>query len=219
MRIWATVFGLIFLLLASCSQKRICAAYQSSFIYDKESLRKKFSYFEADSTPKIFLAASKSKYLIAVPESYRKKYQRLQIVDMTPVYPVKPDSLKEKKDLLAETDSLLTEELMQDSISVAKEPDESGLVMKSPDFKITKTKEKYNHDQQYYLWFFRKNLILPDIRYHLNKKSSGVQPADDAAPAKPEKAKAPAEKKRSSLISPSLRNRIKTDSVSRPNRN
>jgi len=38
----------------------------------QETLRKKFSYFKEDSTPKI-LTASKTKYLIAVPNPIAKK--------------------------------------------------------------------------------------------------------------------------------------------------
>ena len=69
------LFGL-FALLSACTQRLICPAYQSSFIYDKETLRQRFSYFKEDSTPKI-LTASKNKYLIAVPEAYRKTYRKM----------------------------------------------------------------------------------------------------------------------------------------------
>lgn len=222
MRIWAIIFGFSFLLLNSCSQKRICAAYQSSFIYDKESLRKKFSYFTADTTPKVFLAASKSKYLIAVPESYRKKYQRLQTIEMKPVYPTEPDSVRELQKLLAESDSVVV--LEKDSVHSASGVDESGLVQKSPDFKITKTKEKYNHDQEYYMWFFRRHLVLPDIKYHLNKKASGTEePATTVNQVKsvsknPVKASAET-KKRSPLKLPSLKNRTVADTLSRNKKN
>ncbi len=80
------------LLLSACTQRMICPAYQSAFIYDKNELRKKFSYFQEDSTPKI-LMASKNKYLIAEPISYRKKIRLMQTVEMKPVNPVLPDSL------------------------------------------------------------------------------------------------------------------------------
>jgi hypothetical protein len=80
----------------------ICPAYQSAFIYDKNELRKRFSYFQEDSTPKI-LMASKTKYLIAEPISYRKKLRMMQTVAMKPVNPVVPDSLTMgKDDLIAE---------------------------------------------------------------------------------------------------------------------
>ena len=78
--------------LGSCTQRMICPAYQSAFIYDKDELRKKFSYFQQDSTPKM-LSASKNKYLIAEPVSYKTRMRGLQTVQMRPVPVVVPDSL------------------------------------------------------------------------------------------------------------------------------
>src|ERR1044071_5170784 len=127
------IVGLVALLASSCTQKMICPAYQSSFIYDKEALRKKFSYFKEDSTPKI-LTASKTKYLVAVPESYRKKMRGLKTVEMKPVYPVIPDSLKIDK----EEDLILAE---RDVVDSTAEPVQDSV------YAITKTKEKYNVDQ------------------------------------------------------------------------
>src|ERR1700755_2824651 len=101
------VFIGLMIVVGSCTQRLICPAYQSSFIHDKEALRKKFSYFQEDSTPKIFTAStSRNRYLVAVPESYRKKLRSLQTVEMKPVYPQIPDSLKEKEgeNMLAERD-------------------------------------------------------------------------------------------------------------------
>ena len=150
----------LFALLSACTQRLACPAYQSSFIYDKETLRQKFSYFKEDSTPKM-LTASKSKYLIAVPESYRKKYRRMQTVDMKPVYPIVPDYLKENDDFkLAEQDET-------DSTGVDKEKAEPGDSI----YAITKTKEKFNLDQDLYMWYFREMLVLPDVRAALEKKS------------------------------------------------
>ena len=80
------------LLFSACTQRMICPAFQSAFIYDKNELRKKFSYFQEDSTPKI-LMASKTKYLVAEPMSYRKKIRLMQTVAMKPVNPVLPDSM------------------------------------------------------------------------------------------------------------------------------
>jgi len=85
-------FLIVSLLLGACTQRMICPAYQSAFIYDKNELRKKFSYLQEDSTPKI-LVASKNKYLVAEPMSYRKKLRSLQTVAMKPVNPVLPDSM------------------------------------------------------------------------------------------------------------------------------
>jgi hypothetical protein len=80
------------LLLGACTQKMVCPAYQSAYIYDKNELRKKFSYFNEDSTPKI-LTASKNKYLVADPITYKKKVRQIKTVTARPVKPVVPDSL------------------------------------------------------------------------------------------------------------------------------
>ncbi len=156
------VLVVLVFLISACTQRLACPAYQSSFIYDKEALRQKFSYFKEDSTPKIY-TASKSKYLIAVPESYRKKYRKMQTVEMKPIYPKIPDSLKVDKDpdlLLAERD------VVDDSTNAAKkiEPGDST-------YAITKTKEKFNLDQDLYMWYFREMLVLPDVRAAMENNS------------------------------------------------
>lgn len=84
----------ILALAASCTQRMVCPAYQSAFIYDKEELRKKFSYFVDDSTPKA-VTVNKNKYLIGVPVSYKKKNQSLQTVAMKQILVDLPDSLDE----------------------------------------------------------------------------------------------------------------------------
>lgn len=168
--------GFFLLLGSSCTQKLICPAYQSSFIYDKEALRKKFSYFKEDSTPKI-LTASKTKYLVAVPESYRKKMRGLKTVEMKPVYPVIPDSLKPdgEEKLLLERDVVdSTAAPVQDSV-----------------YAITKTKEKYNVDQDIYMWYFRDQLVLPDVAAAMDTQNKN----------KAEAAKTSAKKKKKGLFS------------------
>lgn len=94
-RAFSVFFGLMCLLLGSCTQRMVCPAYQSAFIYDKDELRKKFSYFQEDSTPKIY-TASKTKYLVAEPVSYQRKLRSLQTVQMKPVLVQVPDSLSGK---------------------------------------------------------------------------------------------------------------------------
>lgn len=91
------------LMLGACTQRSICPAFQSAYIHDKDALRKKFSYFQEDTTPKI-LTASKNKYLIAEPTPYRKKLRSMQTVAMKPVPVVVPDSI-------ANEDSVSREEL------------------------------------------------------------------------------------------------------------
>lgn len=80
------------LLFSACTQRMICPAYQSAFIYDQEELRKKFSYFDDDSTPKIY-TASKNKYLVAEDLSYKRRLRGIQTVPMKPVNVAVPDSL------------------------------------------------------------------------------------------------------------------------------
>lgn len=163
------------LMLGACTQRLICPAYQSAFIYDKEELRKKFSYMKEDSSPKI-LTASKTKYLIAVPESYRKKLRSLQTVEMKPIYPKIPDSLKVDEGeelLLAERD--ITD-------STAAQPGK-GAEPGDSTYAITKTKEKYNLDQDIYMWYFRDILVLPDVRASVEEKKSNKGNAAEAKPA------------------------------------
>jgi hypothetical protein len=95
------------LMLVSCTQQLVCPAYQSAYIYDKDALRKKFSYFNEDSTPKIYASApGKTKYLIAEPTSYKKKVRSLQTVPAKRVLTVLPDSLDPEKAVTgAELDS------------------------------------------------------------------------------------------------------------------
>ena len=95
------------LMLVSCTQQLVCPAYQSAYIYDKDVLRKKFSYFNEDSTPKIYASApGKTKYLIAEPTSFKKKTRSLQTVPAKKVLTVLPDSLDPEKAVTgAELDS------------------------------------------------------------------------------------------------------------------
>jgi hypothetical protein len=87
------VLILVSIMLGACTQRMVCPAYQSAFIYDKDQLRKKFSYFQEDSTPKI-LTASRNKYLVADAQPYKKRVRNLQTVEMRPVFVTVPDSLK-----------------------------------------------------------------------------------------------------------------------------
>lgn len=193
-RIFYLFIGLV-VVLAACTERLICPAYQSAYIYDKDELRKKFSYFKEDSTPKI-LTASKNRYLVAVPESYRKKLKSLQTVPMKPLYPVLPDSLTVDK----EADLLMADRDVIDSVSAASQTipgDSSYAISKDREVRVLKydfpdtvevdretnkliyDKPKYyvknvgyNLDQDIYLWYFRKTLVLPDVRAAMEEKES-----------------------------------------------
>ncbi len=166
-------------LLGGCTQKLICPAYQSSFIYDKEAIRQKFSYFNQDSTPKILVASTrKNRYLVAVPESYRKKYRKMQTVEMKPVYPVIPDSLKDDNGSLPQAEMDLSDS------TAGKNGDSADSI-----YAITKTKEKYNLDQDLYMWYFRDMLVLPDVRAALESKGDEKTDEGKGAEVKKEKEK------------------------------
>jgi hypothetical protein len=145
------VFVCACLLLSACTQRMICPAYQSAFIYDKNELRKKFSYFQEDSTPKVY-TASKNKYLIAEHTSYRKKIRSMQTVEMKPVYVTLPDSLNPEAgmdgedgvvpgaelDLAARSviDSIYIEDVERDTAAV--EEDSVYMISKDKEVRVLK---------------------------------------------------------------------------------
>lgn len=129
----AIVIGLgLIVWLGSCTQRLVCPAYQSAFIYDKEELRKKFSYFQ-DTVPKVY-TASKNKYLVAEAVPYRKKVRSLQTVAARPVMVVVPDSLSGK----SKEDSVISHELDMAARSVI----DSTMIVESPSGDSVKTLEE-----------------------------------------------------------------------------
>ena len=135
------------LMLGSCTQRSICPAFQSAYIHDKDELRKKFSYFLGDSTPKV-LTASKNKYLIAEPSPYRKKIRSMQTVAMKPVPVHVPDSLVNEDSVsLADLDRAARSVI--DSIYIEDgSPKPPAAALEDSVYVITKDKElrllKYN---------------------------------------------------------------------------
>lgn len=195
------------LLISACTQRVVCPAFQSAFIYDQDELRKKFSYFQEDSTPKI-LTASKTKYLIAEPVSYRKKLRSLQTVQMRDINPVLPDSMRvsEGGGLLGEDgedgvvpgaeldmaarsviDSTYIVDVPVDSVGA--ESDSIYMISKDKELRLLKydfpdslvydpasgryvaetpryyeKNIRYNVEQDNYMWYLRKSIVLPDVR-------------------------------------------------------
>ncbi|MBP9924410.1 MAG: hypothetical protein KBF45_00355 [Cyclobacteriaceae bacterium] len=176
----------LFIVLSACTQRLICPAYQSSFIYDKPTQREKFVYYNESTTqPREILASNsktitlpprdsswlksdalrgpalphvrhvkKDRYLLLPEKTYKKALKALRTVEMKPVYP-KKDSL----DIQSELDSAarsISDTLSSESSTRKVEVDSA--------YKITKTKEKYNLDQDSYMWYFRDVLVLPDVR-------------------------------------------------------
>ncbi|MFM8914643.1 MAG: hypothetical protein ACKOE6_17245 [Flammeovirgaceae bacterium] len=180
------------------TQKVICPAYQSSFIFDKPSAREDFVHYnENKSQPRELLASNnktltlppvdslwgerelssnyyksvviqgpalpkekrnkRTRYLLLPEKTYRKALRALQTLEMTRVYPNKNDSLDIKKALDSAARSI------NDTLtSTAKtDADQSG---EEGPYVISKEKEKFNLDQDYYMWYLRNILVLPDVR-------------------------------------------------------
>jgi hypothetical protein len=149
----------------------VCPAYQSSYLYDRETLRKKFSYFNEDSTPKLFATAGgKNRYLVGEDVPYKRRLASLRTVPMVEVYPVLPDSAA-----IDSTEVLKTELDVADSTAVApRRPSDEGYV-------ISKAKEKFNYDEELYLWYFRDVLILPDVKAAISKMAEEGVPKAKAS--------------------------------------
>lgn len=174
------VFGLI--TLFSCTERLVCPAYQSAYIYDKDQLRKKFSYFLDDSTPKVY-TASKNKYLVAEPMSYRSRVRSLQTVKMTPVQVVVPDSIANPgADSVNMDDMMRATQSVIDSTYIVDIPRDTATAVPAEDsvYVITKDKElrllKYNSSdsldydsiQQRYVKQ-KPQYYITDVRYNLDQ--------------------------------------------------
>ncbi len=180
---------IILLILSSCTQRLVCPAYQSAFIFDKPTARDKFVYYNESTTASKDIMASNGKtitlpardsswsnstvlpgpalpkvkrvkmdkYLLLPEKTYKKALRSLQTVEMKQILPKKAD---DTLDIKAELDSAarsITDTLtVQAGQPAAKEVDSV--------YVITKTKEKYNLDQDAYMWYFRDILVLPDVR-------------------------------------------------------
>ena len=143
-RAFIGIFGLL-VVLASCTERMICPAYQSAYIYDKDELRKKFSYFIDDSTPKVY-TASKNKYLIAEPMSYSKKIRSMQTVKMKPVPVHVPDSISGKgkvEDSISMDEMRRATQSVQDSTFIVDRPKKDSVAKEPLDsiYVISKDKE------------------------------------------------------------------------------
>jgi hypothetical protein len=177
--------------LTGCNvQRTVCPAYQSAFLFDKSVEKKTFVlYNENKNQPQEILASNsktmtlpardsswdksvviqapslpperrvkKDRYLLLPKKTYRKALRALQTVPMKPVYPKKQeDSLDIKKALDSAARSIT------DTIR-SKGTDESKGEGEDSVYVITKAKEKFNVDQDNYMWYFRDVLVLPDVR-------------------------------------------------------
>jgi len=166
MRIFSHLLAALLLLLIfqACTERTICPAYQSAFIHDKEALRRQFSYFGEDSMPKVF-EASKDRFLIVEPVSYHRKLRSLQTIAMTDIYPEVEDSTDVMDD-----EFYLAERDVTDSVD--SNPADSVYV-------ISLKKEKFNIDQELYLWYLKEYLVYPDVRLMQEQEARAAQAQDE----------------------------------------
>ena len=183
----------------------ICPAYQSAFIFDKAQEKKAFVLYNDDKNqPQEVLASNsktlnlpardsswdksvvikapslpherrvkKDRYLLLPQKTYRKALRALQTIPMKPVYPKKEnDSLKIKKELDSAarsiTDTITT-------ASVEKQEEQKG---DSGVYMISIEKEKFNVDQDNYMWYFRDVLVLPDVRLAMDEGKAEKEAAE-----------------------------------------
>lgn len=140
-------------LLSSCTHQRMtCPAYQSAFLFDTTALKAKFSYFVND-TPKIY-EVNKNKFLLIEPVPYRKMMASFRTIEMLPIYPVIPDSL-----LLVGAEEMIEDYEAGDSLRTARGGQEDSVKL-HPGL----IGPKFNVEQENYMYYFRKYLILPDVR-------------------------------------------------------
>ncbi len=187
----ALVFCLacVFALMGCSVQRTICPAYQSAFIFDKSVEKNTFVLYNENNQPQEVLASNsksltlpardsswdksaviqapalpfqrrvkKGRYLLLSPKTYKKALRALQTVPMKPVYPKKDqDSLDIKKALDSAARSI-TDTLTVSATPRAEDQGGDGVYV------ISKAKEKFNVDQDNYMWYFRDVLVLPDVR-------------------------------------------------------
>lgn len=184
-----------------CTQKLICPAYQSAFIFDKPTQRETFFYYNESKDQSREVVASNSKtitlpprdstwsksdglpgpalpkerrvrkdrYLLLPDKTYKKALRSLQTVPMKPVYPKKvEDSVAIAPDIVgAELDSA-------DSVSLATGT--GGKPKQDSVYVISTAKEKFNVDQDIYMWYFRDVLVLPDVRIAMEGAQKDAKP-------------------------------------------
>jgi hypothetical protein len=81
---------------------------------------------------------------------------------MKPVYPKKPTDSVDIKKALDSAARSITDTLSSSAIEGADQEEK-----KDSTYVISIEKEKFNVDQDNYMWYFRKTLVLPDVRIAL----------------------------------------------------
>ena len=101
----------------------------------------------------------RTRYLLLPEKTYKKALRALQTVEMKPVYPKKEIDSTNIKNLLDSAARSINDTLT----STAKTGNEK-VEAKDSTYVISIEKEKFNVDQDIYMWYFRNILVLPDVR-------------------------------------------------------
>lgn len=192
-------------LLTSCkTQRMICPAYQSAFVFDKATTKENFVYYnENKDQPREILASNgkaftlpakdstwersvvlpgpslpierrvkKDRYLLLPQKTYKKALHDLQTIPMKPVYQKKVEedtaAIRKALDSAART--------ITDTITSVSLPKKEKKLEEDSVYVITKLKEKFNLDQDNYMWYFRNLLVLPDVRIAMGEQEAAKNP-------------------------------------------
>jgi hypothetical protein len=147
--------------LASKDKTLILPANDSSWV--KESI-----VMPGPALPKE-MKRKKTRYLLLPEKTYKKALRALQTLDMKPIYPKKKtDSLDANIDnLLDSAARSMNDTLTSTDKIAATEPEEK----KDSTYMISLEKEKFNVDQDNYMWYLRNILVLPDVRIAMSEQA------------------------------------------------
>lgn len=201
------LFVTLFVLVGCNTQRTICPAYQSAFIFDKSAERKTFLVYNDDKNqPQEVLASNsktlnlpprdsawdksvvipapslpverrvkKDRYLLLPQKTYRKALRALQTVPMKAVYPKKVDDSLAIKKALDSAARSVTDTITSVAANPQEEPKGDSVYV------ITKEKEKFNLDQDNYMWYFRDILVLPDVKLAMEESQNEKSGAGGAS--------------------------------------
>lgn len=179
------IIVIIAISICACTTHRLtCPAFQSAFIHDQTTLDQHFSYFGRDSMPKI-MEASKDKRLLIDPVTYKRKLGSLQTIPMVDIYPQEEDSATFNDDLSEELlyvdedvrqrDMYNEEDLLREMEPEEPSNDAPDAVADDSTYVISLKKEKFNVDQELYLWYMKDFLVYPDVKIILSQLENPPQ--------------------------------------------
>lgn len=107
--------GIVVLVLASCQERMVCPAYQSTYILDDSVRSMFFSRFESEDMPKRYGKVHKTGYGLVKKKSKSGKLREMRTVAMKDILPPRqePDSMLSRTRSLEELNRV-KDEIRQD---------------------------------------------------------------------------------------------------------